>query len=106
MTQTITLKATPELVALAAKANMIQDAVNPTPIANFLAEVYSAFAQGKLGQEFQGTRMALKNPISLCLLDKLADLSRVERGFNGDAFTALFVLESGHDVEWEIDFEE
>lgn len=98
----ITVKATEEVQKLADTAMAIQDAVNPRAIVGQLKTTMAHFnSHGGNGQEMTGSDMALQNPVSLAILNKLNDLAGINQE-RTECFTACYDLSEGKDVEWEI----
>jgi hypothetical protein len=104
-TEVVTIKATDTVKALAAKANMIQDACNSRAVARFLLEVQDHFAKdtSETGQKFTGGDMAAQNPVSVAVLNKLNHLAGLEQS-KTDCFVAVLDLADGKDVDWPIEF--
>ena len=103
--ETITFKATETLQALAKKAVEIQDACNALAVTNFLMDVQRYFRNEAVadGQKYAGGDMAIQNPVSITVINKLEHLAKMEQG-RPMAMVKCMELADGNDVEWEIDF--
>ena len=118
MTEQVTIKATETTIKLAKEAVKIQNACNPLAITRFLERaIYYWTGMGNHeqlrkkaledGQKYSGSDMAMQNPITVAIINKLCDLGFMEQSEpHGEVQTYIKCMElaEGKDVEVPIAF--
>lgn len=102
---TVLIRASANVRALAGTAIEAQTAINPLAVTRFLDRVQQYFrgrCDNPQEQDCWSPELAIQNPISRILLDKLASLARAPQADCGTELAACQTLAEGKDVTWPI----
>jgi hypothetical protein len=106
MAITVTIEATPEIMAIAKTAYDIQDACNPIPVATVLVDAQKILRKyGEIyfhdDERISITNFGIQNPICCIILDKLNSMARMTQS-RPEGYWAVIDLLEGKSVTWDL----